>query len=151
MRLQLLEKREGAHEDSIWAATWAEGSNKLLTGSADETVKVWQEEDAKLAQVGQQPGHTLGVVSLATDPSGTYAASCSLDSLIRVWDVETGASKAEIEVPPSEAWRIAFAPAGDRLLVAAAGGSSNKVAIYDVGAPSEPPITLAMAVGQRCG
>lgn len=43
MRLSLLHKLEDAHEDSIWAAAWAPGSNLLATGSVDETVKVWEE------------------------------------------------------------------------------------------------------------
>ena len=34
-------KAEGAHTDSVWSAVWAGKDDKLVTGSVDETVKVW--------------------------------------------------------------------------------------------------------------
>ena len=43
MRLSLLQKQENAHDDSVWACAWAPGSNSLVTGSVDESVKLWQE------------------------------------------------------------------------------------------------------------
>ena len=48
MRLNLLERKENAHKDSIWAAKWvtepgAQGEDvKLITGSVDETCKAWR-------------------------------------------------------------------------------------------------------------
>ncbi len=32
--------------------------------------------------------HTLGVVSVTVDPTGTFAASSALDSFIRVWNLQ---------------------------------------------------------------
>ena len=34
-------KADNAHTDSIWSAVWAGAEDKLVTGSVDETVKVW--------------------------------------------------------------------------------------------------------------
>ena len=39
-------------------------------------------------------------------------------------------TKSVIDTPPSETWQIAFNPTADRLTVAAAGGSSNRVVIW---------------------
>ena len=50
MRLSLLQKLDNAHEDSVWAASWAPGSNRLVTGSVDETVKVWNDEGETLKE-----------------------------------------------------------------------------------------------------
>lgn len=52
MRLSLLQKVEGAHDDSVWAAAWAPGdaSGVLVTGSVDESVKLWQEAGDALEQ-----------------------------------------------------------------------------------------------------
>ena len=50
MRLSLLQRKENAHEDSVWAAAWAPGSNTLVTGSVDESVKLWSEVGDTLEQ-----------------------------------------------------------------------------------------------------
>ncbi len=50
----------GAHEDGIWAAAWAEGApSTLLTGSVDETVKLWGGDD--LHAIRTNVGNSLGV------------------------------------------------------------------------------------------
>ena len=41
MRLSLLQKLDNAHEDSVWTVQWGAGSNCLVTGSVDETAKIW--------------------------------------------------------------------------------------------------------------
>ena len=38
------------------------------------------------------------------------ACSSSMDSLIRVWDLEKGVVKQTIEAAPVEAWTVAFSP-----------------------------------------
>ena len=55
---------------------------------------------------------TLGcsLVFLAAHPVGALAAAVSLDSFIRVFDVDTGASVATLEAPPSEVWCVQFHP-----------------------------------------
>ena len=76
-------------------------------------------------------GHALGVVSIAVDNTGTYAASSSLDSFIRVWNLQEASTKAVMETPPSETWAIQFHPTADQLTVVAAAGSSGGVAVWD--------------------
>ena len=68
---------------------------------------------------------------MAIDGSGTYAASSALDSFIRVWNLEETSTKAVMETPPSETWQICFHPTADTLTIAAAGGSSNSVALWN--------------------
>ena len=43
---------------------------------------------------------------------------------------QDNSTKAVIETPPSETWQIKFHPASDSLILAAAGGSSSKVALW---------------------
>ena len=171
MRLTRTLKVDDAHEDAVWCCAWApqskegggdsSGNSELVTGSVDETVKVWgidrsgggassaaaaTEGGGAAAEGGDPsssastveplrslPGHTLGAVSVAVDPSGTFAASSSLDSFVRVWHLGDSVTKAVIETPPGETWQIAFPPSqshGGPLLIAAAGGASNKVVIW---------------------
>ena len=81
----------------------------LLTGALDETVRAWLPDD--LAALGcPARGHALRVISLAAHPAGALGAAVWLDSFIRVFDVDTGASVATLEAPPSEVWGVQFHP-----------------------------------------
>lgn len=119
-----------AHDDSVWTATWVRGANDnplLLTGSLDETVRLWDPNSLTCLQTNT--GHCLGVVSVAAHPSGRIAASASIDSFIRVFDVATNNTLATLEAPPSEVWQLQFNPEGT--VLAAAGGGSASVKLWD--------------------
>jgi WD repeat-containing protein 61 len=81
-RLTVLQKAAAAHEDGVWSAAWVPNSNRLLTGSADESVKHWEDNPDGLKFLHTYQGHILGVVSVVVNPSGEVAASSSLDSLM---------------------------------------------------------------------
>ncbi|OAO98978.1 VIP3 [Arabidopsis thaliana] len=112
MKLAGLKSIENAHEDSVWAATWVPATEDrpalLLTGSLDETVKLWRPDELDLVRTNT--GHSLGVAALAAHPSGIIAASSSIDSFVRVFDVDTNATIAVLEAPPSEVWGMQFEP-----------------------------------------
>lgn len=112
MKLAGLKSIENAHDESVWAATWVPATTTrpalLLTGSLDETVKLWKPDELHLERTNT--GHCLGVVAVAAHPSGIIAASASLDSFVRVFDVDTNASIATLEAPPSEVWQMQFDP-----------------------------------------
>ncbi|KAK6944782.1 Anaphase-promoting complex subunit 4, WD40 domain [Dillenia turbinata] len=131
MKLAGLKSIENAHDDSVWAATWIPATDSrpslLLTGSLDETVRLWQSDELVLQ--GTNTGHSLGVVSVCAHPSGAIAASASLDSFIRVFDVDSNSTIATLEAPPSEVWQMQFDPKGTTLAVA--GGGSASVKLWD--------------------
>lgn len=100
----MLHKQEFAHEESVWCAAWGrtkkshaksdteihdpdvsdtndvEVSDFIVTGSLDDTVKVWDVVDNRLELQQQLTGHSLGVVSVAISNDGEKIASSSLDS-----------------------------------------------------------------------
>ncbi|XVE97938.1 hypothetical protein REPUB_Repub03eG0062000 [Reevesia pubescens] len=131
MKLAGLKSVENAHDESVWTATWVSATDTrpalLLTGSLDETVKLWRPDELELVRTNT--GHCLGVVSVAAHPSGVIAASASLDSLVRVFDVDTNATIATLEAPPSEVWQMQFDPKGTTLAVA--GGGSASIKLWD--------------------
>lgn len=71
------------------------------------------------------------MICLAVHPGGEWAASSALDSHIKVWNLNDRGLRADIDTPPSETWAIDFCPTSQSLLVAAAGGSSNQIHVYD--------------------
>ncbi|KAF8006034.1 hypothetical protein BT93_K0352 [Corymbia citriodora subsp. variegata] len=131
MKLAGLKSVENAHDESVWAAAWVPATEArpalLLTGSLDETVKLWRPDDLALERTNA--GHFLGVVSVAAHPSGVIAASASIDSFVRVFDVDTNATIATLEAPPSEVWQMQFDPKGTTLAVA--GGGSASIKLWD--------------------
>ncbi len=130
MRLSVKNKKEDAHEDCIWSAGWAaKGSDHhLYTGSVDETVKSWAEDLSRVEY--NYGGHTLGIISISLHSSGQWAGSSALDSFIRVWNTSDSELRSYIETPPSETWQVAFQPHVAEPIIAAAGGSSNKITLW---------------------
>ncbi|CAM6115561.1 unnamed protein product [Calypogeia fissa] len=129
MKIRSIKNLANAHHNSIWVATWASATAErgvlLIMGSVDETVKVWKGDE--LEHERTNTGHGLGVVAMAAHPSGNIAASTSLDSFIRVFDVDSNATVATLETSHSEAWLMQFDPKGEFLAVAGGGSGSIKL------------------------
>ncbi|CAN4096488.1 unnamed protein product [Withania somnifera] len=98
-----------------------------ITGGLDETVRLW--DPSKFTCVQTFTGHCLGVVSVATHPTRRIAASASIDSFIRVFEVDSNKTISTLEAPPSEVWQLQFSPNGSNL--AAVGGGSSSVKLWD--------------------
>ena len=126
--------KDKAHEDSIWTTAWTD-KNQILSGSVDETVKVWDvtadaasaaAEDEGLTQLALKQarkltGHNLGAHSLDVSAATGTAAVSSLDCSIRMWDPVSGDARGTIDAGPVETWTVSFSPDGQRL----ASGSHN--------------------------
>eukprot|EP00882_Tetradesmus_deserticola_P027459 GHRQ01030403.1.p1 GENE.GHRQ01030403.1~~GHRQ01030403.1.p1 ORF type:complete len:221 (-),score=16.35 GHRQ01030403.1:100-762(-) len=153
MRATTLQKagpgKEGAHEEGLWAVAWLPGHSQLITGSVDETVKLWSAADDDLKCSHTYTGQALGVVSLDVDPSGRYAVSSSLDSTVRVFGLDDDKSvKHLIERQPTETWGTAFGTVTpDSTQLAVAGGSKGQAFVYK-GSGEEPAQELALDLPQ---
>ena len=158
MRLTTLHKVV-AHDEGAWSCAWVPGSNRLLTASVDESVKVWEDTPEGLKFQHTYQGHSLGVVSVATSSNGQYAASSALDSYVRVWSLADHSTAAMIEVggmthacafcspvegdqlriaheqaATTETWALAFSPVQTEgeLLLAVAGGTRGAVVLWSI-------------------
>lgn len=75
-------------------------------------------------------GHTREVNQVAFSPDGLHMASTSSDDTLRLWDISTGETIAEITgVTFEEPSLVAFSPDGN--LMATASDSSGKVKLYN--------------------
>ena len=85
--------KDKAHEDSIWTTAWTD-KNQILSGSVDETVKVWDvtadaasaaAEDEGLTQLALKQarkltGHNLGAHSLDVSAANGQALALPSDT-----------------------------------------------------------------------
>ena len=74
-----------AHAQECTAAALSP-NGLLATGSADQTIKLWDFETGRLLHV--EHGHCKAVTSLAFDASGSVLASGGADGIIFAWSVE---------------------------------------------------------------
>lgn len=122
-----------AHDEGVWSVAWIPGTNSLLTGSVDESVKRWEVTDQGVSEIYKQENQGLGVVSVAAHGSGQFAASSALDSLIRAWDVNEQTTTSVIEMAPTETWTVTFGPQTDVIDLAVSGGTRNTVVLWRIG------------------
>ena len=65
-----------------------------MTGGLDDVVKLWEwsgsQSDGELKLQHTLDGHALGVISVDVNHTSTLAASSSLDSTIRLWNLHNG-------------------------------------------------------------
>lgn len=149
----LIHKVENAHEDGIWTCAWANSiepedpsrlrlsqsedhefmqqeniHSYIVTGSLDDSVKVWEYANERLSLKHKLAGHSLGVVSVAVNSDGTRCASSSLDSSLRIWNISSGEKLSSIEVGPVDIWSIVFS-SDDKYIVS--GSHAGKIRLYD--------------------
>ncbi|MFO0849883.1 MAG: serine/threonine-protein kinase [Gemmataceae bacterium] len=77
------------HTSAVWSAAISPDGTRIVTGSADDTAKVW---DAKSgAELLTLKGHTKGVRSAEFSRDGTRIVTGSEDHTAKVWDAKSGA------------------------------------------------------------
>ena len=78
------------HTGYIWSAVYSSNGARIVTGSVDTTIRIWDAESG--ATVGEPlTGHNGAVHSVAYSPDGQHIISGSSDRTIQIWDAETGA------------------------------------------------------------
>jgi len=67
----------------------------------------------------------MGVIDVCFNVDGTRLAVSSLDSYIRVWNIDENRSVSEIECGPMENWKLAFFRDGRTIVTAGELGKVN--------------------------
>ena len=84
------------HKKAITCVDWMPDNKKVVTGSKDCCLIVWDlEKEAKTVLKGEKfgsqssSGHTNEVRALAVSPNGKLMASGGKDNVVRIWDLTT--------------------------------------------------------------
>ncbi|MDB9313230.1 AAA-like domain-containing protein [Spirulina sp. CS-785/01] len=99
------------HDGAVWDVDFSPDGNTLLTGSADQTLKLWQ-LDGTLLQTFT--GHQEMVWDVDFSPDGQTIASAGFDATVKLWSLD-GTVKLTFTEHQEDVWSIAFSPQGDLL------------------------------------
>jgi len=87
---------------------------KLVSGSSDNTVRVWEVESGNLSQTFW--GHSESVLSVDISSDASYIVSGSKDNTVRLWDVNSGQSLHIFKEPSNNVNSVTFSQPGHCIL-----------------------------------
>jgi len=99
------------HTDEVQSVAFSGDGAQLVSGSADQTVRLWDVATGRALRTFQ--GHTEAVQAVAFSADGRRLASGSWDKTVRLWNVTTGQEARRLQVNthlPISA--VAFSPDG---------------------------------------
>lgn len=146
---------KNAHNDGIWTCDWGvnyttetfnnqdtdrshdeddktvktQPANCIVTGSVDESVKVWNYESSVLQLRHSFDGSLMAIISVVLNSDATVVASSSLDTTLNLWNTSTGTKIKRITTDPIELWTIVFSPDDKYIL---SGSQNGKIIAYNI-------------------
>jgi len=104
------------HSDWVSTVALSPDGKKIITGSRDNTAKVWDVRTGKLLL--NLIGHKEWVISAAFSPDGKKIITGSFDSTIKVWELNSGKILIDIKEKNSKIKSAAFSSDGKKILTA---------------------------------
>jgi WD40 repeat protein len=122
------------HASGVYAVKFVPRQQRLVTGSLDSTVKIWDIywdslKGPTLELRTTIEGHSSYVLSLAIDPKGELLVSGSRDLTARVSSVSRGVMLYSIKAHSNSVITVAFSPLGNRFCT---GSGDQSVKIWTV-------------------
>lgn len=104
------------HSDKVTAAAFSHSLKKLVTGSEDCTVRLWDAQKNEPLHVLQ--GHTGAVRSAIFSHDDMVCATASEDHTACIWDSESGSLERTLKDHGAAVWSAEFSPDGASLVTA---------------------------------
>ncbi|NUQ65476.1 MAG: DUF4062 domain-containing protein, partial [Pirellulales bacterium] len=102
------------HEGAVWCVAFSPGGDRIVSGSEDKTVRVWDATSG--AELAVLRGHEDYVRGVAFSPGGDRIVSGSDDKTVRVWDASGGAELALLRGHEHYVFGEVFSADGDRIV-----------------------------------
>jgi WD40 repeat protein/serine/threonine protein kinase/tetratricopeptide (TPR) repeat protein len=114
------------HDDRINSIAVSPDGRYLVSGSDDETVRIWDLATGGEAKVlGRHEGR---VYSVAYSPDGTRVASHGEDEVVKIWDVQSHSEVMTLRHHADYISRVSFSPDGKLI---ASGSYDGTVKLWD--------------------
>ena len=108
------QSRLRGHTEAVTALAFSPDDRLLASGSADQTVKLWDAVTGK--EVRSMRGHEKSVTCLAFSPDGKRLASGGADSTVKIWNTATGKELYSRKVHDASVTALAYSPDGRHVL-----------------------------------
>lgn len=123
---------QAGHTTRIEAVAFGGAGKWLASGSADNTVKLWDTETGR--ELRTMSGETGWVKSVAVSPDSKFVAAGNLKGAIKIWDVTTGKELHNMTGHAGSVTALAFSPDGATL---ASGGVDTTIKLWSVATGAE--------------
>ncbi len=122
------------HTDSVWSVAVSPDGQRIVSGSDDNTVRIWDAATGK--PIGQPlQGHKASVFSVAVSPDAQRIVSGSADNTVRIWYAATCEPFGKpLQGHTDSVGSVAVSPDAQRIV---SGSADNTVRIWDA-ATGEP-------------
>jgi WD40 repeat protein len=107
------------HTDCVRSVTFSSDGTLLVSGSEDETLKLWDIQTGGVIKTFH--GHTHYVYSVSISSNHTTIASGALDNTICLWDIQAGECCCIINQEQSVVY-VSFSPTNSQHLISISGG-----------------------------
>ena len=97
-----IETKLKGHVNSVLCIAFAQDGSRVVSGSSDKTVQIWNVLTAKVEAV--LFGHEGYVDSVAFSQDGSQVVSGSRDKTVRIWNVMTGEVEAVLNHKDCVKW-----------------------------------------------
>ncbi len=98
-----------SHRDSVVTVNFSPKGDFLVTGSIDNTVKIWHPKGTLLRTIF---AHDRPITRVAVSPDGKLIASASVDQTVKIWQPD-GNQTATLQGHTEGVTGVSFAPNGD--------------------------------------
>ncbi|MEO0561901.1 MAG: WD40 repeat domain-containing protein, partial [Chloroflexota bacterium] len=120
----------GQHDDAVLAVDIHPDGTRALTGSRDESVRLWDIETGE--QLLRLDGHTGSVTGVAISDDLDYAVSGSADRTLILWNLGLETSVQQLTGHTSSIATVRFMPGDDFVLSASFDGTLRKWQTLDL-------------------
>jgi len=112
------------HTDTVWGVIHLPGGQRIMTCSADGSLRVWDLKSG--LQIGEnwEDGKSP-VATIALSPNGKAVASGSDDGVVRLWDIDTGNVIAKWMAHSGRVWSVCWSRDGQRVVTGSADGTAR--------------------------